>query len=368
MQFSANTTVGNPSEVDYVYTGPAGEGSDFAPGFDVRNYTVPVFASFPTANVRFADGIRSPLVREFTVALGRQLGQGGHAKVTYAWRTTSNFIEDFIDLSTGVTSLPLVGTVANRVYDNTDVPAREYQALILQTDYRVRQALTVGGHYTLQLRNHGNFVGEAAGRPIPDSVLGNYPEILGPALDRLMPEGRLDNYQEHKLRLYGIYTQPFGRFGSVDVAAIGRINSGTVYSHTASLALTATELARNPGYPTINVNPAVRQTIFFGERGENSFKGYGVLDLATTYAIPVWKSAAPWVKLEIYNALNNQEQIAWDRTVTVDPNSLRDANGLPTGYVKGPRYGLPTSDTQYPMPYPGQIGGRAFRVAFGVRF
>jgi hypothetical protein len=254
------------------------------------------------------------------------------------------------------------------VYANTDVPKRDYQALILQADYRVRPAVRVGGHYTIQLRNHGNFAGESAGRPIPDSVFGNYPEVLGPALDRLMPEGRLDNYQQHKMRVYGIYNAPLGRAGSLDVAPIWRVNSGLVYSHTASLPLTAVELARNPGYPALNINPAVRQTVFFGARGDNDFKGYGVLDLAATYSLPVWRSAAPWFKVEIYNALNNQKQIAWDRTVTADPNSARDANGLPTGFVRGPRYGMATSDAHFPQPYAGQTGGRAFRMAFGMRF
>ena len=74
VQFSANTNVGRPSEVDYVYSGPAGHGSDFAPGFDVNNYSQMIYANFPTANVDIADGVRSPTVREFTVALSQQLG------------------------------------------------------------------------------------------------------------------------------------------------------------------------------------------------------------------------------------------------------------------------------------------------------
>ena len=60
-----------------------------------------VFANFPTANVRVADGIKSPLTREFTLGVGRELGSRGHAKATYAWRTTSNFVEDFVDLTHG---------------------------------------------------------------------------------------------------------------------------------------------------------------------------------------------------------------------------------------------------------------------------
>ncbi|MBF8299654.1 MAG: hypothetical protein HW394_24 [Acidobacteria bacterium] len=368
VQFSANTNVGRPSEVDYVYAGPAGQGNDFAPGFDVNNYRQVVFASFPSANIRVADGIQSPRVREFTIAVGQRLSQRGHVKATYAWRTTSNFVDDFADLSTGVTSVPLVGTLTNRVFGNTDDPTREYQALILQTTYRMRDAVTVGGHYTLQFRNHGDFAGETANQPGVPSVFGNYPEIYGPALDRLMPEGRLDGYQRHKLRVYGIYTQRFGRFGSLDLSPIWRVNSGAVYSHTASIPLTAAQLARNPGYPANDINPFVRQTIFFGERGQYRFKGYGVLDLAATYAIPVWRSAAPWLKVEMYNTLNNQKQIGWDRTVSADSSSPLDANGIRTGYIQGPRYGLPTNDNQYPQPYPGQSGGRAFRGAFGVRF
>ena len=80
VQFSANTNVGRPSEVDYVYTGPAGQGSDFAPGFDVSNYSQVIWANFPTANVDVAPGIRSPTVREFTVGLGQQLGRNGRIR------------------------------------------------------------------------------------------------------------------------------------------------------------------------------------------------------------------------------------------------------------------------------------------------
>src|SRR6267378_3524981 len=102
VQFSSNSNVGRPSEVDYVYSGPAGQGSAFAPGLDPTNYTVVSFANFPTANVQVAKGLQSPLVREFTLALGRQLGQQGHAKATYVRRNTSNFVEDFVSLSNGI--------------------------------------------------------------------------------------------------------------------------------------------------------------------------------------------------------------------------------------------------------------------------
>ncbi len=368
VQFSSNSNVSRPSEVDYVYSGPAGQGSAFAPGLDPANYTVVSFANFPTANVQVAKGLQSPLVREFTLALGRQLGQQGHAKATYVRRNTSNFVEDFVSLSNGIVNVPLVGQLTNRVLDNTDVPQRAYEAAIFQTDYRMADRLMLGGHYTMQIKDNGNFAGEAAGQPGIQSPLGDFAEILGPALDRLMPEGRLDSFQRHKLRVFGVYSQPFGRFGSLDLSPIWRVNSGRVYSLTAGLAVPAAQLARNPGYPANDISSAARETVFFGDRGAYQFKGYGVVDLAATYAIPVWRSASPWFKLEMYNVLNNQKQIAWDKTVTANRAGALDANGIPTDYIKGARFGQATNDNQFPQPYSGQNGGRAMRVAFGARF
>jgi hypothetical protein len=368
VQFGVNSNVGRPNEVGYLYTGPAGEGKDFAPGFDLANYTQVIYANFPTANVSVADDIQSPLTREFTVGLGRDLASRGEARVTYAWRRSTNFVEDFVDLSRGTTAIPLVGTLTNRVFDNTGDLYREYQSLLFESSYRVGPNAQVGAHYTLQLRNHGNFVGEAANQPGIPSIYGNYPEIFGPALDRLNPEGRLDNYQQHKLRVFGVYSQGLGRFGSVDVAPLWRVNSGGVYSLTASVPVTATQLAQNPGYPAADVSAATRQTVFFGERGAHDYKGFGLLDLAATYHVAVWKSLRPWFKVELFNVLDNQKLIAWDRTVAADPASATDANGIRTGYVQGPRFGQATTGMHFPQPWAGQAGGRAFRMAFGVRF
>jgi hypothetical protein len=370
VQFSANSNVGRPSEVDYEYRGPAGQGSNFAPGLDPANYTAVVFANFPTANVQVAKGLSSPIVKETTMALGRQLGQQGHAKATYIWRNTSNFVEDFANLQTGIVNVPLVGPLTNRVLQNSDVPKREYQAAIFQSDYRMADRLFMGADYTLQVKDDGNFAGEAAGQPGIQSVYGDFPEVYGPALDRLMPMGHLDSYQRHKLRAYGIYSQSMGRFGALDFSPIWRVNSGRAYSLTANIPIPAAQLARNPGYPANDISGGVREAVYFGDRGQYFFKGYGVVDLAATYRIPVWKSAAPWFKVEIYNALNNQKQIAWDKTITAvrTAGAPLDANGVPTTYTQGPRFGTATSDTMFPQPFNGTNGGRAMRIAFGARF
>jgi hypothetical protein len=185
-----------------------------------------------------------------------------------------------------------------------------------------------------------------------------------------VPQGRLADYQQHKLRVYGTYTLAMGRFGAIDLSPIWRVDSGHVFSYIASqVPLTAIELARNPGYPANDINANTAQDLFFGQRGAGQFPGYGVLDFAAGYNIPVWKSARPWIKFEVYNVLDNEKLIGWDVTVTPDPNSPKDASGLPTGYIKGANFGKAIQDTgSFPQPVPGTIGGRLFRMALGFRF
>jgi hypothetical protein len=52
----------------------------------------------------------------------------------------------------------------------------------------------------------------------------------------------------------------------------------------------------------------------------------------------------------------------------VDPNSAKDENGLPTGYLNGARFGTATANGNYPTPRPGLDGGRTLGVAVGFRF
>ncbi len=370
-QVGQNSPVGNPALVISEYSGPAGQGRDFAPGFDPANYTTVLAGEFPTANIFIEEGLSSPVTREFTVSVGRQLWNRGLAKLTYTNRSYSNFVEDFVtDPSLeGRTEVVFegtnFGTFDNIVIRNSDTPVRDYQALLLQANYRPMSRLTLEGHWTLQLRNHGNFEGEAANTPAISSSIGDYPEILVP--ERNFPTGRLNDFQRHKLRLWAIWNQALGRFGSVDIAPIVRINSGTTYSLFAnSVPLSDVQLARDPGYAQLPGGG--EQTLFFGERGSQTFPGYALLDLAVNYSVPVFRTLSPWVKVEVLNATNNQKVIQFNTSVTADPDSPLDANGLPTGFIRGPQFGEPTANTHYPVWRPGFSGGRTFLVSAGLRF
>jgi hypothetical protein len=105
------------------------------------------------------------------------------------------------------------------------------------------------------------------------------------------------------------------------------------------------------------------QNLYYAEgRGSEFFEDAHLFDLALTYDIKVWKTAAPWVKVELRNMFNSTPLIGYNITVRPDPNSPKDALGLATGYTKGSSFGKGTSSTShYPFP-------REFLVSMGFRF
>jgi hypothetical protein len=178
------------------------------------------------------------------------------------------------------------------------------------------------------------------------------------------PMGRLDDFQRSKIRLWASYGLGLGRAGRLDLAPIFRYNSARTFSYTTTVAMTPQQIANDPGYAR---RPA-SQTLYFGDRGAGTFAGYGLVDLASTWTVPVWRSLSPWVKVEMLNLLNNQKLISWDTTVTANASGPKDANGLPLDYVKGANFGNATRTTDYPRPRPGLDGGRTYLMAFGIRF
>ena len=365
VQFSRNTNVGNADRYVAQYSGPAGEGADFAPGFDPANYTTSLSGTFPTANVFFVDDLRSPLTKEFSLAAAREFGRGW-ARATYVNRRASDFVEDFITIDGGRTTIErngLNGTFDNSVYRNTDLARREYQAVDLQTSYRAMAALSLFAQWTVQLENQGNFEGESANNPAVASLIGDYPEIY--VAERSFPMGRLDDFQRHKVRVWANYSVDLHQWGRLDVAPLYRYNSPRTFSLiAASVALSAQQTAANPGY----VRLPASQPIFFGARGAEEFEDYALFDLGLTYGVPVWQSFRPWVKVEMLNVFNNQQLIAWDTTITADMAGAKDANGLPVAFVKGPNFGKGTSNAHYARPRQGMDGGRTFILAAGLRF
>ena len=367
-QFAEITNVGNPDLLAGYYVGPPGQGRDFAPGFDPDNY-VTFYSAFATQNVFFDPGLKSPLTKEFTVSAGGALGARGHVKATYVRRRAGNFIEDFLDTTTGTTEIMYegrsYGTFDNQVYRNTDLLERNYDALQFDGRYSFTSRFQLDGSYTVQIRNEGNFEGEASNQPGIPSVAFDYPEIF-PA-DRLYPFGRLNDFQRHKVRIWGIYNLDLGPAGDVDLGGIWRYNSGRTYSLAASgVSLTAQQRAILAELPY--ASPPTSQSLYFDARGTENFNGYGLLDLSVQYQLPIWRTAEPYFKFELYNVFNNDSLIGWNTTVSPVRDGPVDDLGLPTTYEEGPRFGEGTSAGDYPPWLAGVDGGRTFRMALGFRF
>ena len=371
-QFASNTDVANPSLVISGYTGPAGEGLNFAPGLNPANYTAVLLGNFPTANVAFEDDLSSALNKEFTLSFGGEVGTKGYAKATYVHRRTTNIIDDFITADLGSTVIIRdgvnFGEYDNVLYRNADDGLfREYQAMVLQGRYRPSAKWSIAAHWTVQMKNHGNFEGEAANQPGAPSLFGDYPESF--SADRNFPYGRLDDFQRHKIRAWTTYLLEVGRFGTVDLSALWRYNSGLTYSLRATGEdLSDIQLARAEAAGYVNEPNAGAQTIYFGERGTQAFEGFGIADFSVGYSLPVFRTVRPYLKFEALNAFNNQKLIGFDTTLSANWSGPVDALGIPTTYTQGPRFGQANSNVNYPSWRTGNSGSRAFLLAAGVRF
>ena len=365
--FVSNSAVGNPIEIDGVYTGPVGSGRGFSPGFSLSNYDFDdVFASFPTANVFYDSELSSPLTKEYTYSFAASAGKAS-AEATYVWRHTDQLIEDFVNVTNGTTEVNQPGVdliLTNKVLANTDLAERDYQALLFQGDYRVLPNVTIAGNWTLQLENDGNYEGEAPNRIVP-SAIGDYPEMLSEA--RHFPSGRLPGFQRHKVHLWGIYRMDLGAAGDATVSGLWRFNSARTYSLRATnqlITLTQVLALFDAGYPDFPLT----QTLYYGPRGSESFEGYGVFDTSFSYNVPIFRSLRPWVKADVFNLFNNQTLISWNTSITQDVSTPRDALGLRTGYVQGSQFGRAIGNSSFPVPFAGATGGRTLRLALGIRF
>ena len=97
------------------------------------------------------------------------------------------------------------------------------------------------------------------------------------------------------------------------------------------------------------------------EPRREEFEDSHLFDFALNYQLPVWQDLGPWLKFELINIFNNTPRIGFNTTVTPDPDSLLDALGLPTGFIRESRFGEATENAHFPVP-------RTFRMGVGFRF
>ncbi len=346
----------NNNFIDFLYAGPSGIGLDFAPGFDLGNY-FPVSAASTSAS-SFAPGVKVPKSVELSVSFAMQLPRNGYLQASLIDRSFEDGFESFIEFGNGTTELTVDGTsfvTDNVVYRNTDLTEREYLALQIQGRYDLRPNLTLNGHWTWEIENDGNYVGENFGNPYAASPIGDYAEIF--VADRNFPTGPLPSHLEHKLRIWSHYAVELGRPGDLDLTLLFRYDSPRTYSHTSFAPIFPQQIARDPGYAA----PPFFQQIFFGGRGSQEFDDLSVFDFAGIYRIGIWQSLEPWIKLQVRNIFHSTPKRTFDTQIVPDFAGPVDANGIPTEFIRSPTYGQALSpDDLYP--------GREFLVSLGIRF
>lgn len=358
-QFGDSSNVGNPNALYQVYTGPAGQGLDFAPGFSNASYET-VGGVFPTANVTYQNDISSQLTKEWTLAASTTFAGKGYLKLIYSNRRLTDFVEDFTLFENGATTVVRdgveLGTFDNVVIGNSDEPRREYQALQLQAQYRLTDKWNLAGGYTYQIKNEGDFEGENINQPGQTSAFGDRPEVFVPS--RNFPIGRLNDFQRHKVRAWTTYDLGLGRAGEATVSLFWRFDSALTYSLVANnVPLSAIQQARDPGYTG---TPPI-QALFFGERGSGDFNPIHLFDVAVNYEIPIFKTFRPWAKFEVTNAFNNDKLTSFNTTVARNTAGPVDGNGLATEFIRGPLFGQATGNNNFAVP-------RTVQFSLGFRF
>ena len=111
---------------------------------------------------------------------------------------------------------------------------------------------------------------------------------------------------------------------------------------------TATQKTLLAAYPD---RPARRRCS--STNGARRTSGYGVLDVSINYNVPVFTSVRPWIKVDVFNALNNQKQIAWSTSIKATRRAPRTASGSRPAIFRTPHSGTATSNNQFPAPLAG---------------
>ena len=238
--------------------------------------------------------------------------------------------------------------------------------MLFQGRYNITNRWTLNGHYTLQLKNDGNYEGEGANTPGATGRIGDYPEIFNAGAH--FPEGRLDDFQRHKTRLWTIYNMGMGGFGDAALSALWRIDSGTTYSYASLNQPHHGDPARKADRRRVSGRAGEPDGVLRGAR-HRPVQGLPGGRPGGDLQHPGVPNLRPYFNVTIFNAFNNQTLIRWNTTVSQDrEHAGRRSRPSRPGSRKGAIHGLANNNNQFPVPSIGGTGGRTWRFAAGFRF
>ncbi len=327
----------------YVYTGPDGEGIDFAPGLDPRNYRLLV-ESRPGRDVVADRDLGLPFARQMGVMARWQPVSALDFELSYIDRTYGDFLEDLV---------PPQGPV--RIANSNDL-SRHDRATTLTGRVR-RTAWQAYGSWAWQLESDGQS-GPVIPRQVFPTAFGDYPGIVD--VGRAFPAGTLDDFREHVARLNVSGSRELGR-GTLSGALLGRFDSGGAFSLIDTVPL---------GVPSEGSGLPLSQPVYFGARGAGRFKDSVRFDTAISYELPVStilyvlplpSGSRVWLQIDVANLFGEDSLRTFDTTVFADLAGPQDVAGLPTGFVPSPNFGRPLGRESFVEP-------RTVRASVAFRF
>ncbi|HET7711448.1 MAG TPA: hypothetical protein VFL80_05925, partial [Thermoanaerobaculia bacterium] len=265
-----------------------------------------------------AGDAESPYSDEWNLSLRSALPRNsGFVSLTYTDRAYRNLMTAFVGLACtdfgrcespagDRAAIPGGRFVDATVWDNDDRAKRDYEGLALQADYRPTARLAVGGNWTYA-ETKGNYEGEGSNTPASGSALGGRERAL-PSIEFWAPYGFLSSDIRHRVNVYGTYRFDFGRLGSVSTSGIVNYRSGLPFSRFATVAA-----ATVPQYVSSGAQ-GLSYSHFFDGRGNNRFPDVWSLDAALRYSVPVIWRLAPFIKIDVRNALDRDDVISYQTT------------------------------------------------------
>jgi hypothetical protein len=374
----AVTNAGNPTEIEYGYTGPVNangpKGSNLQPLSVVTNpanYSQTtnniLYYSNPTVNVALASGLKSPHVDEAQLEGDysfRNTGIGdGFVRVSMVNKKWS----DLFDYTQGNNGMVATtgGNYFLKVWENSPIATRKYKDMEIEA-----QTTKAGWLFDIGITwsdLEGNYQGETTYSPLSGQGLSYFTYVNGkqeydPAL--AAPYGKLTG--DVPLRIRGQVSKSIeSAMGKTTLGWIYRFDSGQHFNQFRGLASTALSADFGGNPPAVPYGGSYTQYL-------NNQLGTGVgpanayIDMAITQDFNLVKLAgtqvAAFVKLNIQNLFNHMQVTNY--TVTYNnANNLTDA----WSYAQGGNYATNNSGN-YNNTSNGYSNARIIYISAGVKF
>ncbi|MDD5562539.1 MAG: TonB-dependent receptor [Thermoanaerobaculaceae bacterium] len=392
----ATSNAGSPATIYYQYNGPdINTNCDAASGANcltsqqaltqmfawfnsltqAEKAATLIYGSIPGLSTIIPGSLNSPNADEWTIGASKRLGNNGQVRIDYINRKFHDFYMTEVNQTTGLSPSDQYGNQYDLgwIVNNDSIVSREYNGILISAQYKLTDALSLGGNYTWSTLK-GNMVGETGGSgPVTGADL-TYPEYKQEKWYN--PKGYLSGDQRHRARIWGVWDLINTKHNRLSVSALETYSSGTPYGAVAGID--DRPYVTNPGYlsPPSNVN------YYFTNRAKYTTDTITRTDLSFNYAfvLPALGTDLQfYVEPRVTNVFNEHGVTNVNTTVYTNRNKsyLDNFNPFTTAapvecpqgtttahcgnWQKGPNFGKPQAPTDFQT-------ARTFVVSFGVRF